>query len=122
MRKDLSMGFINVSQEDIDKFDLNIEDWTQSDNRAYIYATLARIQQQYAISDATLDKAIEVNPNTAIGLGLFKKIAHSWLKQVVEKYGAVRITAYAIIIGSVIYFPFGLYRALNFDYSNVPTS
>ncbi|RME26988.1 MAG: EamA family transporter, partial [Candidatus Zixiibacteriota bacterium] len=35
----------------------------------------------------------------------------------VQKYGALRITAYALTSGSVMYFPFGLYRAMHFDYS-----
>jgi len=38
-------------------------------------------------------------------------------KPLVEKYGALRITAYALGTGSALYFPFGLYRALVFDYS-----
>jgi drug/metabolite transporter (DMT)-like permease len=41
-------------------------------------------------------------------------------KPLVRKYGAIRLTAYAISIGSLLYFPFGLYRALNFDYSAPP--
>ena len=43
-------------------------------------------------------------------------------KPLVEKYGALRVTAYAISSGSAMYFPFGLYRALSFDYVNVPPS
>jgi drug/metabolite transporter (DMT)-like permease len=38
-------------------------------------------------------------------------------KPLVRKYGALRMTAYALSIGSVMYFPFGLYRALQYDYS-----
>lgn len=40
-------------------------------------------------------------------------------KSLVLKYGALRTTAYALAIGSAIYFPFGLYRAITFDYTNV---
>lgn len=40
-------------------------------------------------------------------------------KPLVEKYGAVRMTAYAMAIGAALYFPYGLYRALSFDYSEV---
>lgn len=40
-------------------------------------------------------------------------------KGIVVKYGALRTTGYALSIGSAIYFPFGLYRALEFDYTNV---
>ena len=38
-------------------------------------------------------------------------------KPLVLKYGAFRVTAYALASGSAIYFPFGLYRASIFDYS-----
>lgn len=35
----------------------------------------------------------------------------------VRKYGAWRMTAYSLSCGSLMYFPFGLYRALQYDYS-----
>ena len=38
-------------------------------------------------------------------------------KPLVKKYGALRTTAYALGLGSAMYFPFGLYFAFNFDYS-----
>ncbi|UCG60311.1 MAG: DMT family transporter [Candidatus Zixiibacteriota bacterium] len=38
-------------------------------------------------------------------------------KRLVERYGAFRITAYALSIGSALYFPFGVYRAATLDYS-----
>jgi len=39
-------------------------------------------------------------------------------KPLVLKYGAFRVTAYALASGSAIYFPFGLYRAIIFDYAS----
>jgi drug/metabolite transporter (DMT)-like permease len=36
----------------------------------------------------------------------------------VLKYGAIRVTAYALASGTAIYFPFGLYHAITFDYSS----
>lgn len=39
-------------------------------------------------------------------------------KPLAEKYGALRITAYALAFGALIYSPFGFYRALMFDYSH----
>jgi len=39
-------------------------------------------------------------------------------KPLVLKYGAFRVTAYALASGSVMYFPIGLYQAVRFDYSN----
>ncbi len=41
-------------------------------------------------------------------------------KKLVKKYGALRITAYALSSGSLLYMPFGLYKAVNFDYAIVP--
>jgi drug/metabolite transporter (DMT)-like permease len=38
-------------------------------------------------------------------------------KPLVQKYGALRMTAYALSIGSLIYLPFGIYRAAQYDYS-----
>jgi drug/metabolite transporter (DMT)-like permease len=38
-------------------------------------------------------------------------------KNLVRKYGALRMTAYALAIGSAIYLPFGSYFALRYDYS-----
>jgi len=38
-------------------------------------------------------------------------------KDLVRKYGALRMTAYALSAGSALYFPFGLYMASKYDYS-----
>ena len=43
-------------------------------------------------------------------------------KRMVEKYGALRVTAYALSIGSLVYYPVGLYLAVGFDYSSVPSA
>ena len=43
-------------------------------------------------------------------------------KDLVRKYGTIRITAYALSSGALMYFPFGLYRAVTFDYSGVTIS
>jgi len=39
-------------------------------------------------------------------------------RPLVLKYGAFRVTAYALASGSAMYFPFGFYRAFIFDYSS----
>jgi drug/metabolite transporter (DMT)-like permease len=36
-------------------------------------------------------------------------------KPLVHKYGAMRITAYSLALGTVVYFPYGLYRFLSTD-------
>lgn len=43
-----------------------------------------------------------------------------WGKPLVRKYGALRVTAYALASGTLLYFPFGLYRAITFDYAAPP--
>jgi len=43
-------------------------------------------------------------------------------RPLVIKYGAFRVTAYALSTGTALYFPFGIYRASTFDYSHVPFS
>ena len=43
-------------------------------------------------------------------------------KPLVRKYGALRITAYALASGSALYFPFGLYFASKIDYSATSTA
>ena len=42
-----------------------------------------------------------------------------WGKPLVEKYGALRVTAYALGAGTLIYFPFGLYRLIVADWSRM---
>ena len=44
-----------------------------------------------------------------------------WGKPLVEKYGAFRMTAYALGSGAIAYFPFGLYKILRADLSGIDT-
>jgi drug/metabolite transporter (DMT)-like permease len=39
-------------------------------------------------------------------------------KRLVQRYGALRMTAYALTCGTVVYLPYGIYRAAIFDYSS----
>lgn len=43
-------------------------------------------------------------------------------KPLAEKYGALRVTAYALGFGALFYVPFGFYRAVIFDYSAVTSA
>jgi drug/metabolite transporter (DMT)-like permease len=69
--------------------------------------------------------AIEIDRNYLLGDLIILVAVLSWSaysilgKPLVMKYGAFRITAYALASGSAMYFPFGLYRSLTFDYSGV---
>lgn len=42
-------------------------------------------------------------------------------KPLVRKYGAFRVTAYALSFGTLLYIPFGLHRASKVDYSTITT-
>jgi drug/metabolite transporter (DMT)-like permease len=44
------------------------------------------------------------------------------LKPLAIQYGAFRVTGLAIVYGSLVYLPFGFYRALSFDHSPVTTT
>ena len=67
--------------------------------------------------------ALEVGTRYLFGdlILLVSVLAWAWYtvlgKPLVVKYGALRTTAYALTAGSILYFPFGLYRAIVFDYS-----
>lgn len=41
-------------------------------------------------------------------------------RPLVQKYGALRVTAYALSFGSLLYSPYGLWLAIQTDYSQVP--
>jgi drug/metabolite transporter (DMT)-like permease len=67
--------------------------------------------------------AIELGPEYLLGDLIILISVFAWAtytivgRPLVLKYGAFRVTAYALASGSAMYFPFGLYRAVIFDYS-----
>lgn len=72
-----------------------------------------------------LSGALDVSPDYLWGdlIILVSVLAWSYYtivgKGLVVKYGALRLTAYALAIGTLLYFPWGLTRAIQFDYSQV---
>jgi len=69
--------------------------------------------------------ALEVGTEYLLGDAIVLVSVLAWAlytvvaKPLVGKYGALKLTAYALSIGSALYFPWGLYRAIQFDYSGV---
>ncbi len=69
--------------------------------------------------------AIEIGIDYLIGDLMILVAVIAWAyytilgKPLVEKYGAFRVTAYALASGTALYFPFGLFRAFTLDYSSV---
>jgi drug/metabolite transporter (DMT)-like permease len=71
-----------------------------------MWSGLARFGTEYLVGDLIIVVSV-------IAWGYYTILG----KNLVRKYGALRTTAYALASGSVIYFPFGLYFALKYDYS-----
>ncbi|NIM13227.1 MAG: EamA family transporter [Candidatus Aminicenantes bacterium] len=67
--------------------------------------------------------AVELGTQYLVGdliilIAVFAWVTYTILgRPLVFKYGAFRVTAYTLASGSALYFPFGLYRALIFDYT-----
>jgi drug/metabolite transporter (DMT)-like permease len=43
-------------------------------------------------------------------------------KNLLNKYGSLTVTAYALLIGTIAYLPIGIVPAIRFDYTQVPTA
>ncbi|MFH0905309.1 MAG: methyltransferase domain-containing protein [bacterium] len=82
--EDLRQGYINISREDIEKYNLDASDLNEKGLRCYVQAELERTKHHYEMSDVYLEEAIEKYPECREALIMFKKIAHSWLKQASE--------------------------------------
>ncbi len=72
-----------------------------------MWSGLAHFGKEYLIGDLIIVVSV-------VAWGYYTILGQS----LVRKYGALRTTAYALASGSAIYFPFGLYYAIKFDYSN----
>ncbi len=70
--------------------------------------------------------AVKIGTDYLIGDAIIVVSVIAWAyytiigRDLVRKYGAIRVTAYALASGTVLYTPFGLIRALHFDYTGVP--
>ncbi|HLP59908.1 MAG TPA: DMT family transporter, partial [Candidatus Deferrimicrobium sp.] len=67
--------------------------------------------------------ALELGTKYLVGDFIILTSVFAWVaytifgRPLVIKYGAFRITAYALSFGTLLYFPFGMFHALKFDYS-----
>ena len=71
-----------------------------------MWSGLAHFGKEYLVGDLIIVVSV-------VAWGYYTILGQS----LVRKYGALRTTAYALASGSAIYFPFGLYHAVKFDYS-----
>lgn len=71
------------------------------------------------------ENGLDFNVDFIVGDGIILVAVIAWAyytvygKPLVEKYGALRVTAYALGSGSVMYFPFGLYRTITADLTQI---
>ncbi|MBD3258590.1 EamA family transporter [candidate division GN15 bacterium] len=85
--------------------------------------TLGIIMATGGVMVIMLSGAIDVSTDYLIGdlIILVSVLAWGYYtvfgKRMVERYGALRVTAYALSIGALAYLPFGIYVAAKFDYS-----
>ncbi len=72
-----------------------------------------------------LSGALDISIDYLIGDAIILVAVLAWAyysiigKLLVRKYGALQLTAYAMASGTILYLPFGAYRAWIFDYSEV---
>lgn len=78
------------------------------------------------VSIILISGAIEMGTRYLLGDLVVLEAVLAWIyylvicKPLIEKYGPLRVTAYTMTCGTLVYFPFGLYNALKTDFSNVP--
>lgn len=93
--EDVPLGFINVSQENIDKLKgimvtdncLKSIDVKMLDiNTEYIKSEIQRAQKLYEEVDLIVEKIIQRNPKSAKVLYLWKDFCHSWIEETKERY------------------------------------
>jgi drug/metabolite transporter (DMT)-like permease len=69
---------------------------------------------------------VEPGGNSILGDALVLVAVLAWAvaaimaKPLIVKYGAFRVTGLALVYGSIVYAPFGLYRAMQFQFDGVP--
>lgn len=73
---------------------------------AIMWSGLAEFGQEYLWGDVIIVVSV-------IAWGYYTVLG----KRLVQKYGALRMTAYSLTIGSAAYLPFGAYFAVQYDYS-----
>jgi drug/metabolite transporter (DMT)-like permease len=77
------------------------------------------------VSAFFIEKGITLRLDYLFGDSITMIAVWSWAtytvagRPLVKRRGAMAVTSTSLIIGTLLYFPLGIYLALNFDYSNV---
>ena len=82
--EDLEQKFINISKEDIQKYNLNLNNPQDKNLPDYEKKEFERIKKSYFEADKIAEKISKENPSQKTGILLFNGIANSWFKQVSE--------------------------------------
>ena len=90
LNEDLNNGFINISKENIKKYNLDLKNLTEEKLNPYIQDELNRIKDYYKKGDEELNLVLVKYPSSRTGVLLFKEIAYSWFKQVLEVYKKIK--------------------------------
>lgn len=86
LREDLEKGYINISEKNIKKYNIKLENVLEENLQHYIAEEFKRIKQGYKKGDKKVEEILKQYPSSKKGLLIFKEIAHSWLKQTSEIY------------------------------------
>ncbi|VVB79203.1 Acetyltransferase (GNAT) domain protein [uncultured archaeon] len=86
LKEDLAQGYINISKEDIKKYNLNLSRIKEGNFKLYQKLELERIKEYYKKADAVVESLLSEDSSQKRGLLLFKEISHSWLKQITDLY------------------------------------
>ena len=86
LKEDLEKGYINISEENIRKYKIKLNNLLEKDLRLYITKEFERIKKYYQKGDEKIEEILKQSSSSKKGLLIFKDIAHSWLNQVSEVY------------------------------------
>jgi hypothetical protein len=86
LREDLEKGYINISEENLEKYKIKLANLSEKDLLPYIIEEFRRVKKFYKKGDEETEKILEQYPSSKKGILIFKDIAYSWFKQVLEIY------------------------------------
>lgn len=87
--EDLKQGYINISKENIKKYNLQLKSLSKKNLQDYMEMEYKRVKEYYKKGDVVVERILKQYPSQKEGILLFKDIAYSWFKQVSEVCNAL---------------------------------
>ena len=84
LSKDLERRYINISKENIKKYNIKLINLSEKELQPYIKNEFNRVRRYYKKSDTVAEKILKQYPSQKKGILLFQNIANSWFKQASE--------------------------------------